>query len=104
MKQLLLMIVILLSSATLFAQNKSIIYCQTGVKDSAKTTVVTFHIGSEDDNNIVILNVKMNDGSVKKYPTVFWSTLNYQDTWAIIINNETNQYIIKRITWSRGGL
>lgn len=73
-----------------------IVFGPIAAQNVENSTVVTFQVASTDDNNQIVLNFNMPDGTVKKYPITFWDKLVYGDVWVITVNNKTGSYTIKR--------
>jgi len=61
-----------------------------------QNTIITFQAESTDNENEVIINFMMKDGTKKFYKVILWDKLKLSDTWEITINNITNKYTFKK--------
>jgi len=60
---------------------------------NATTTEVTFRVASSTESKIVTFNLRMKNGTVKKYTATMPRTLRAGETWQVLINHVTGEYI-----------
>ena len=66
-------------------------------KNVKNTTVITFRGESTTDNEQIILNFTMPDGTTRRITLLFWTKLEPQDIWEATIDNVLKTVNIKKL-------
>jgi len=66
-------------------------------KNVKNTTIIMFKGESTTDNEQIVLNFTMPDGTMKYVTVLFWTKLNPEDIWEVTIDNVSKSINIKKL-------